>query len=119
MLKPEDVDAYPTISEERALELLDSDLQRCYKEVQQYWGVHIKSIGHWRLAAIMNATYACTTLRWPKLTRAVCMNNWESAAEELMDSRYAHQVTEAKRNACILRDNEQYTIKSENWDQDE
>lgn len=74
----------------------------------------------WRVAAILDVTYSCGSLRWPRLTQSVFRNEWEEAAERLMDSRYAHQVgVRAKRNACILRDGQGYTVKDQNWDLDE
>jgi hypothetical protein len=37
-----------------------------------------------------------------------------------MDSRYAFQVgRRAKRNACIMRDDKEYTNENQKWDEDE
>jgi len=63
------------------------------------------------MAAILDVTYSCGMLRWAKLTQAVFEQNWAQAAEELLDSRYAHQVgLRAKRNAEILRDNKKHSV---------
>ena len=50
---------------------------------------------------------------------AIFKGNWDEAAEELMDSKYANNkdiILRVKRNACILRDNRQYTMYNQNWD---
>ena len=50
---------------------------------------------------------------------AIFRGNWDEAAEELIDSKYANttdMILRAKRNACILRDNKHYTMDNQNWD---
>ncbi len=87
------------------------DLRGTFDEAERYWGVVLKYMGEWRMAAILDATYSCGMLRWARLTQAVFEQNWPLAAEELLDSRYAHQLgIRAKRNASILRTNQQVKL---------
>ena len=48
--------------------------------------------------------YNMGSVRWPKFTEAVKKGDFDKAAEEIMDSKYAKQVgNRAKRNAKIMK----------------
>jgi GH24 family phage-related lysozyme (muramidase) len=55
-------------------------LIKTYKEAENYWGDHLAKMSEWRQAVILDMTYNCGTLRWPKLTKAIYGKDWSWAA---------------------------------------
>lgn len=74
-------------------------------------------MGDERLAVLVDMNYNLgSTNKFKKMEAAIIAKDWETAAEELMDSKYAEQVGDrACRNACIMRDGKKYTKDTQDW----
>ena len=65
-----------------------------------------------RIAVLLDMTYNCGKIRWPKLTKAITDCDWEKAALQILDSKYRTQVkVRAFRNAQIIKDGRLYSSK--------
>ena len=87
-------------------------------KVNAKWGNKLANISSVRQAVLVDMTFNMgSTNKFPKMEAAINKQDWDTAANEIMDSEYAGDVGDrAKRNACIMRDGTKYTKESQNWD---
>lgn len=93
------------ISLDYAEELFEQDFEKAYNSAKNI--PSFDSLGMRGKAVLIDMTYNMGPnwyKKWPKMMSALERGDLETAADELLNSRYAKQVkTRAKRNANLLR----------------
>lgn len=60
--------------------------------MEEYWGDTLNDLSSERQAVLIDMTFNLGSVRWPKLTNAINEKEYDQAAEEILDSKYATQV---------------------------
>jgi len=96
------------ISEDEAMVLLENDIERCKNELAQFH--FYGSIGEAREAALIDMLFNIGLTRFrtfEKMLHALDRYDFETAAKEMKDSRWYHQVgTRSRRLVEMMRSNE-------------
>lgn len=82
------------ITEEEADHLLENDLKRAFNELSEFWP-NVRLIGNARRDALINMCFNLGISRlkkFKKMFAALNASDYERAAEEMIDSKWARQV---------------------------
>lgn len=82
------------ISEDEAMYLLDNDINRVFHELKNNFD-WFQQINTARKAALMNVCFnigISSLKKFKKMIKACAEGDWNTAADELLDSKYAQQV---------------------------